>query len=194
MRHLLPALMLLSMLSVMNLLAAPIPEPYAILELPAPPKGVSPEQYARDQIRGTTSRGTLNRTMTDEVRKLPSILHLEDARPWLAKHLQVTQEDGGRRLRFTFGAGTRAEQVIILNAFLRASLSWQEESIKWAEECIRIHEKKIPELEKRIELSRDPQDIMTYQRGIDELRSIRIPDCRAEIARLKQFVVSKWAK
>lgn len=197
MRYRLGVLMLFilfALLPVMNVLAAPAPEPYAILDLPPPPKGVSLEQYLRDQIRGTTFRGTLNRTLTDEVRKLPSVASREDPRPWLAKHLRITKEDGRRRLRFTFGAGTSAERVIILNALLRASLSWEEESIKFGEKCIRIHENNILNLEKRIKVGRDPEEIMACEKAIDKLRSVRIPACRADIARRKQFVVSKWAK
>ena len=85
--------------------------------------------------------------------KLPSVARLkDDFRPWMVKNLHVTQEDGERRLRLTFRAGSRAEQVVILNALLRVYLKQGvEDSIKIQEESLRWKENRIVELEKRIE-------------------------------------------
>jgi hypothetical protein len=120
---------------------------------------------------------------------------MKDPRPWLEKNLRITEEVEGSRIRFTFRAGTRAEQVVILNALLRVPLRNTEESIKFLEESIQQNEESIRRLEKRIESGQQPRMIDTYRKGIDDLRSNRIPALRAEIAaRRKQFAVIKWAK
>lgn len=195
MRYRLAALMLLAVLPLMNVLAAPAPEPYAILDIGPPPKGWSMEKHCKTAIHGQTCHGTLSVVSCyADVGKLPSVAPFKDARPWLAENLRITEEEGGRRLRLTFRAGTRDEQVTILNALLRANLQARAEYVKFREEGLRSHENCVLELEKRIESGQQPNMVDTYQKGIDELRSIRIPECRAEITRLKQFAVIKWAK
>lgn len=188
-------LLLFAVMPVMNVLAAPAPDPYAILDIGPPPKEETAEEYRKRLIEGQTFHGTLCTWWTDpEVRKLPSVARFKDARPWLVKNLRVTEEEGGRRLRFSFRAGTRAEQVIIINALLRENLSTQEGAIKSYEEGIRWNEKTILELEKRIKSIRDPKEAAPCQKRINQMRSSEIPHRRAEIARLKLFTVIKWAK
>ncbi len=195
MRYRLAALMLLAVLPLMNVLAAPAPKPYAIEDIGPPPKGKTADQYCKRQIEGLISHAILSMVWNDpEVRKLPSIASMKDPRPWLAKNLRGAEEDGGRCIRLTFRAGTRDEQVVILNALLRVNLRGREESIRFREEGLRSHENCILELEKRIESGQQPHMVDTYRKGIDELRSIRIPECRAEIARIKQIAVVQWAK
>jgi hypothetical protein len=195
MRFRLAVFMLFAALPIMNVWAAPAPEPYAILDIGPPSKGTTPEQYRKDQIEALYSDPTLGAAWRDRtVRNLPSIAPFKDARPWLAKNLRITEEDGGRRLRFTFQAGTRDEQAAILNALLRALLYWQELSIKGDEEWMRIHEKGIRQLEEQIRTARNPQEVASHQQGIDNLRTKIIPAHRAEIARLKQYEVIRWAK
>jgi len=196
MRYRLAALMLFAVLPMMNVLAAPAPDPYAILEIEKPPKGMTVEEHRKNEIHRLTSpHGFWNEIWCDPaVRKLPSVAPLKDARPWLTKNLRVTEEDGGLRLRLTFRAGNRAEQVVILNALLRSTLRSSEEYIKFREEGLRSYEACIVELEKRIKSGQHRESVDSYRKGIDELRSIRIPECRAEIARLKQLTVIKWAK
>jgi hypothetical protein len=196
MRYRLAALLLFAVLPVLNVLAAPAPDPSAILEIEPPPKGTSPEKHRKDFIRGLTNPHIfLNDVWCDsEVRNFPMVARFKDARPWLAENLRVTEEKGKRRFRMTFKAGTSAEQVVILNALLSATLRASERYIKFREEGLRSYENCILDLEKRMKSSQNPQEAATYQMGIDELRSIHIPECRAEIARLKQFTVIKWAR
>jgi hypothetical protein len=218
MRYRLAALMLFAMLSVMSLLirpapapaildiespskamdpvAAPDPEPYGILDIGPPPKGETAEQYRQRQSVYKTGDCTLS-MVSYRVRKLPSVAPLANTHPWLVKNLRVTAEEGDRRLRFTFGAGTRAERAAIINAFLRVSLNWHDIGgidLKWKEECLRMYERNILDLEKRIQSTKDPREAASYQKGIDKMRSVGIPELRAEIARLKQYAVIKWAK
>jgi hypothetical protein len=195
MRYHLAALLLLAVLPLMNVRAAPAPAPSAILDIGTPPKGKTAEQYRQQQVEAQTFFVILSMAWNQpDVRKLPSIASLKDARPWLAKNLRITEEEGGRRLRLTFRAGTREEQVTILNAVLCANLQTNESAIQYREECIRSFEAGILELEKRIESRQHPDMVETYRKGIDDLRSIQIPEFRAEIARLKQLAVVKWAK
>lgn len=195
MRYCVPLLMLFAVLPVLNLLAAPAPDPYAILDVGPPPKGEKAEAYRKRLIEGMTVYCTLNDLWNDpEVRKLPSVAPMNDARPWLAKNLRVTEEDRGRRIRLMFWAGTRAEQVVILNALLHVLLRGNEESIKFREEGLRSHEACIVDLEQRIASGQHPESVDRYREAINELRSIRVPEVRAEIARMKQFTVIKRAK
>jgi hypothetical protein len=198
MRYRLAALMLVAVLPVMGVLAAPAPDPWALLDIGPPPKGKTAEQHLKDQIEFKTDLDTLNTVCSyPEVKKLTSVASMKDARPWLAKNLRVAPEEEGRRLRFTFRAGTRNEQVTIINAFLRASLHWNDiggGTLRWGEACLRLHELNILDLEKRIQATKDPQEAASYQKAIDEQRSVGIPELRAKIARLKQYAVIKWAK
>ncbi|MHB1425881.1 MAG: hypothetical protein ACYC3I_22175 [Gemmataceae bacterium] len=195
MRSRLAVLMLLAVLPPMSVLAAPAPDPSAILDIGPPPKGETAEQYRKRLIQDQTGRISLCDWWSDpEVKKLPSVARFKDPRPWLAKNLRVKDEDD-RRLRFTFRAGTRAEQVTILNALLRVNLSAHDGTIKWGEECIRNYEKAIREYEVRIKWARNTQEAAEYRKGIEEVRSIRVPELRAEIDSLKkQLAVIKWAK
>jgi hypothetical protein len=195
MRYRLVALLLFAVLPAMSVLAAPAPDPSAILDIGPPPKGETAEQYRKRLIGAQTCHPTLCKWWSDtEVRKLPSVARFKDARPWLAKNLRVTEEDGERRLRLTFRAGNRAEQLTIINALLRENLAVAEDAIKRDEEWIHIHEKGIRELEERIKSTRDPQQVASHQKGIHYLRTNEIPACRADIARWKQIAVIKWAK
>lgn len=193
MRYRLVVLMLFAVLSVMSVLAAPAPEPYAILDIGPPPKGESAEGYCKRMIEGHTNIAILAFACAP-VMQLPSAAQFKDPRPWLAKNIRVTKDNGDRCLRLTFRAGTRSERATIINIFLRADLSFQEDVLKSHEYSLRLIENMIPDLEKRIKSARDPQEVASYQKGIDEIRSIRIPEYRAEIARKRQFAVIKWAR
>lgn len=192
MRYCLPALLLFAVLPLLNVRAAPVPAPSAVFQLGPPPKGESEEQFRKDQIQGKTSHASLSLWwMYLKESKLPSITSRKDPRPWLAKNLRITEENG-RRLRFTFQAGTREEQVIILNALLRACLYWHETTIKSTEEIIRMLENQILDLQERSKTN--TKEAASYQEDIHELHTKQIPACRAAIARCKQFAVIKWAK
>jgi|SRR5579884_3690466 len=194
-------LLLLAILSVMNVLAAPAPDPSGILDIGPPPRGKTTEQYLRFEIESNTNANILDTIyLYPDVRKLPSVAALKDARharPWLAKNLRVTPDKGDRLLRFTFRAGKRNEQVTLINAFLRANLHWHDiggETLKCHEEGLRTCEKSILDLEKRIASGLQPHMVDTYRAGINRLRYTLIPEHRAEIARLKQYAVIKWAR
>lgn len=188
-------LLLLIVLPVLDVLAAPAPNPYAILAIgPSPDLKVSDEQYRKGQKEAQTCDIHLIRVFRDpEVSKLPSIVRMKDPLPWLRKNLQVAEEDGGRRLRFTFRAGTRAEQVTILNANLRANIANRDGSIKNGEEGLRIVEKDLIGVEQRLKSGTDefPKQLVE---AIHYLRNKQIPEIRAAIDRVKQTTVIKWAR
>lgn len=196
MRYRLVTSMLFAMLPVMHLLAAPAPGPVAILEIEPPPKGWSLEKHCKTHIGYMNfPHGMMNQVACyPEVRKLPSVARFKDARPWLAGNLRIAEEDGGRRLRLTFRAGSREEQVTILNALLRVNLRTNERTIKVLEDGLPREEAGILDLEKRIKSEKDPKWVDRYQKELDDLRSVQIPKRRAEIARLKQITVIQWAK
>jgi hypothetical protein len=205
MRYRVPVLMLLmlpAMLPVMNVLAAPVPDPSAILDIGPPPKGMTAEEYCKDTNHRLTNPRPYSSYIwfagggDPEMDKLPSVGRLKDGfRPWIVKNIRVTSEDGERRLRLTFRAGSRAEQVVIINALLRVYLRGSMEGcIKIQEEALRWQENRIVELEKRIASGQFRDFIDSYRQGINDLRTSRIPATRAEIARLKQNSVIKWAK
>jgi hypothetical protein len=191
-------LMLLALLTAINLQAAPVPDPSAILSIGPPPKGIAAAEHCKDVIsRLTKHPGFIwYAGIQPEVSRLPSVISLKDAaHPWLEKNLRVTQEDGGRRLRLTFRAGNRAEQVTILNTLLRIYIQWEAtDRIKVQEEALRWKEDRIVELEKRIESGQARESADSYRKGINDLRANRIPALRSEIDRLKQVTVIKWAK
>lgn len=195
MRYRLAALMLLAVLPLMNVLAAPAPDPSGILDIGPPPKGETAEQYRKRMIEAQTGRISLCDWMSDpEVKKLPSVARFKDPRPWLAKNLRITEEDD-RRLRFTFRDGKRLEQAILINALLRVNLHAYDGTIKWSEECIRNYEKSIREFEVRIKWAENPREAADYQKGIEDIRSIRIPELRAAIdSQKKRLTVIKWAR
>jgi hypothetical protein len=189
--------MLLAMLQVMNALAAPAPDPYAILDIGPPPKGESADVYRKKRIDSLTyAHGLVLMVWSDpEVRKLPSVAALKDARYWLSKNLRVTWEGQGNRLRLTFRAGNRAEQVVILNTMLRIYLRQvKDEGIKFDEYFLRQDENTIIEREKRIESGQHHDSVDFDRKLINDLRINRIPARRAEIDREKQITVIKWAR
>jgi hypothetical protein len=190
-------LMLLVMLPMMNVLAAPAPAPSAILQIALPPKDWSMEKHLEYVIgqQLTDPYGFLFEVWLDpEIRKLPSVAALKDARSWLSQNIRVTKEGEGHRLRLEFRAGNRREQVAILNKLLRAYIQAARKKQRFLEECLRKDEKCILELEQRITSGQHPRMVDEYKKGIEELRSIRIPAWRAEIDRFKQIAVIKWAR
>jgi hypothetical protein len=197
MRYCLAALLLFAALPVMNVVAAPVPDPSAILDIGPPPKGWSMEKHLKSEIDDhlTSPYGRLFAVWLDpEIRRLPSVAASKDARSWLTSNLRVTKEDGGSRLRLTFRSGKRAEQVAILNALLRAYIQAAKEKQRFHEECLRGEEEGIPELERRIASGQHRESIDRYRKAIEDGRSIHIPARRAEIARWKQIAVIRWAK
>lgn len=192
MRYRLAALMLFAVLPKMHVLAAPLPDPpYAILEIGPPPEGWTAEQNLNNQIKFMTSDAILDKVCSDsQVRKLPVVANMKvrDTTPWLAKNIRVTLEEGSRRLRLTFRRGKLNEKVTIINALLGVNLSVKREFIESHEKKLRRCEHLISELES----SKNPTD--SDREVIHGLRAIEIPGLRAEIARLKQTKVIKWAK
>jgi hypothetical protein len=195
---LLVVLMLHTMVPVTNVSAAPAPDPYAILDIGPPPKRRTVDEHLKDQIEFKTSRFMLSTVCSyPEVQKLPSIASMKDPWPWLAKNLRVKPVDGERLLRLTFRAGKRDEQVAIINAFLRASLFQQDpygKLLKGTEEAIHVFEEDIIDLERRIKSGQTPEMVPEYREGIQWLLNTRIPEFRAEIARMKQYGVIRWAR
>ena len=197
---LLVVLMLHSMLPVMNIYAAPTPDPYAILDISLPPEGKSTEEHCKEQICRLTNPGGLIQCpwIPPELwRKLPSVARLkDDAHPWMAKNIRATPENGGRLLRLTFRAGNRTEQVVILNGLLRSYFELGiNRRIKNLEEWLQQDEQTVSSLEKHVEMGlKYGHNVDSYRRGLNNFRFNRIPARRAEIDRLKQVIVLKWAK
>lgn len=193
-------LMLLVVLPVMNILAAPVPAPSAILEIEAPPKDWSMEKHL-DYVIGENLTCPYSMPFTvwldPEIRKLPTVAAKKDViegRSWIAKNVRVTKEDEGRRLRLTFQAGNRREQVAILNALLRVYIQVRKKKEKSLEEHLRWQENCILELEQRIASGQQPRMVNSYRESINDLRSNLIPATRAKIDRYKQLAVIKWAR
>jgi len=105
MHYRLPALMLVAGLPLMPVLAAPVPNPSAILDIGPPPKGQTAEEYRKEEISHIPHM--LNRVWRDcKVEYLPSVAREKDRDLWLKKNLHITPVMGGGYLRFTFRAGT----------------------------------------------------------------------------------------
>lgn len=182
---------------MMSVLAAPAPDPYAILDIGPPPKGRKADEHRREEIaRLSHPKSTVLMIVSGlpEVRKLPSVAAAKDDCKWLSENLRIAQEREGNRLRFTFRAGTRAEQVVILKALLEVYVHGYERRIQFHEKGLRSHEESIVDLEKRIESRQEPGRVDSYKKEINELRTVDIPACRAEIARLRQIAVIHSAK
>lgn len=203
MRYRLAALMLFAVLPVIDVLAAPAPEPYAILEIEPAPKegsleftGKTPDQYRKERMEGLTYPHCfpLYVWRDPEVRKLPSVAALKDPRYWLSKNFRITPEGEGNRLRVTFRAGNRLEQVTIINSLLRAYLQTGKKRQKFLEMCLHMDEKLLLVYEKEAESEKEYNEVKRYRKWINDLRSDRIPEGRAAIARYKQIAVIKWAK
>jgi hypothetical protein len=211
MRYGLVALMLFAVLPVVDVLAAPAPEPYAILEIEAPPEkgaleftGKTPDQYRKERIDcifdSPYDYYVIEVWNDPEVRKLPSIAALKDPprnwlpRKWLCDNLRITPEGEGNRLRVMFRAGNRTEQETIINSLLRAYLQTGKERQKLLEMFLHDDEKLLLVYEKRLESQHDHDSIKHYQKCINDLSSYRIPERRAAIARYKQIAVIKWAR
>lgn len=195
MRYHLAALILVVVLPACHALAAPIPDPWVILDIGPPPKGETLEQHRNREINDLTrSNGFVVAAWRDsEVRKSPSIVALKDPLSWLSKNISVTPEGKGSRLRLTFRAGTRAEQVAILNAVLRDYQQEQTEYRKRIEEKLQLIKKGMPRLETLIATETVPERLERYRKEF-EAASSRIVELPAEIARCKQIAVVKWAK
>ncbi|MGH7173711.1 MAG: hypothetical protein ACRELG_25800 [Gemmataceae bacterium] len=196
MRYRLAVLTVFAVLPLMNALAAPAPEPYAILDIGPPPKGMTTEAYSQSVSKALSDPDGVPRDLraVAEVRKLPAVAALKDARPWLAKNIHITTEAGGRLLRVTFRAGSHAAQVTIVNAMLRLYVRHKKEALQRQERILRKKEALLLDLKKRLSAEKNPNMISSYKKAISEMRSIQIPARRAEIARLKQIAVTKEAK
>jgi len=171
MRYRLAALMLLAVLPLMGVLAAPVPEPYAILDVGPPRKGETAEEYREMEIDRLTLLQSMpaQAWLDPEVKKLPSVARSKDPWSWLAKNLQVKEEQDGRRLRLTFQAGSRAEKAVILNALLRAYIRLTvTEKIQNHEKCIRNMEKGKPRLAKLLKEERNANNLERWQKGLDD--------------------------
>lgn len=196
MRYCLAVLMLFATPPVMNVLAAPAPAPSAILDIGPPPKGQTAEEHRKMQIDNLTyPHGffVLGAWHDPEVSKLPSVAALKDPRYWFSRNLHVKWEGEGNRLRLTFGAGNRTEQVVILNVLLRSYLQTRKECIKRFEESIRIREEGEPQFAKLLKEERDVNNLRRWLKQAEDAK-VQAAEYRAEIARLKQTAAVKWAK
>lgn len=188
--------LLLAMLPMMNSLAAPAPYPSAVLAIgPSPDLKVTDEEYRKGQKEAQTCDVMALRVFHDpEIQKMPSITLRSDPLPWIAKNLRVVEEDGGRRLRFTFRAGKREEQVTILNAVLRVNIALRDDNIKDGEKWLGIFDINLIELEQRLKSASHPKDVAMFQEALHYSRTKSIPAFRAAISRVKQTAVIKWAR
>lgn len=217
---LLPLLAVLPLMDSLKVPAAPAPEVYAILDIGPPPKGKTMQEHCKEQTAYLShAEGVLLRVWHDpEIKKLPSVSYLtgksavtwigqcpfiaappiywESKNPmtsWMSKNLRVRAEEGGRRLRLIFQAGNRAEQVIILNTLLRIYMRLERKALSQIENGPRKIEEGMPKLEELIKNERNPVLLAEMKKQLESSPS-RIAKLRAEVARLKQIVVIKWAK
>ncbi|HEY7425667.1 MAG TPA: hypothetical protein VH682_15660 [Gemmataceae bacterium] len=195
MRCRLAILTLIAALPGINVLAAPAPDPWAILDIGPPEKGETVEEHRNREIEVFTCHGVIVREVWQdpELRKLPSAAALKDPISWLEKNLRVTPEGKGNRLRLKFRAGNCIEQVAILNSILRIYIHHQAERIKFREGELRIMAEGEPRLAKSIKETQNPDSLQRYLQQWENGKIAEV-DARAEIARLKQVAVIKWAK
>src|SRR5579871_3209995 len=150
MSHRIALLLLLAGLPMMiaqKVVAAPAPEVCAILDIGPPPKGKSAEEHRKREI-GHLPYYYIYLLQDSEVKKLPIAASLKKGPAWLEKQLRVTVEEN-RRLRISFQAGTRAEQVAVLNTLLREYRRLTvTERIPKIEKTIRYSEEGAPRLAK----------------------------------------------
>jgi hypothetical protein len=145
-------------------IAAPIPEPFAVLDSVPPPKGRSAEEHRRRVVTILTSPRTVPRTFTKEdgkggmiggvrfeevgpevlsdpaVRQLKTVANMsaQEARTWLRNNLKVVSDGEGGRIRMKFSAGARAERVVVLNGLLRAYFRLRDEELSQTRAKIRV--------------------------------------------------------
>jgi hypothetical protein len=145
--------------------AAPVPEPFAVLDLGPLPKGLTmdkrckriatlltsqrtvPALYTKEDGKGTLSlvagvKEVGPEVLSDpEVRKLTAVAKMsaEEAQTWLRDNLKVVPDGEGGRVRLKFRAGSRAERVVILNGLLRAYLRLRDEALTENKERIRAN-------------------------------------------------------
>jgi hypothetical protein len=179
----LAAFLLLVVLPVMSVRGAPVPEPFAILDIGPPTHGQTAEEHLKHEMLVITEiyDGHLCEVWrTTEVGKLEPVAALADPRPWLSKNLEVSPISGMRRLRLNFRAGKREEQVLILNCLLRVHLrlsgkyqQYLEKNLLWEEECLARAAKAGESTEK-------------WQAALTKTRAM--------IAAFKQIAVVQWAK
>lgn len=189
-------LMLFSALPMLNVLAAPAPAPWVILDLGPPPKDETLDKHLDHEIDLLTSpEDYLFFVWIDpEIPKLPSVAALKNGRPWLARNLRVRKLKGSR-IELTFRGGERREQVAVLNTLLRLYMKAKKDHLKnFLEKNLRWCENNVVELEERIKSGQHPRMVNQYREGIKELRTIEIPARRAEVERYKKIAVIKWAR
>jgi hypothetical protein len=194
MRYRLAVLLLFAVLPVMSVLAAPAPDPSAILDIGPPPKVQTAEEYCQFLISRLPNLCGYYARADPAMKELPSLVRQKYPWLWLEKHLRVTPENGGRRLRLTFRAGSRDEQRVILNALGRTYLRmFVAYNIKRLELGDRLSEAGKPGLAKLIKETRNPDSLEKY---LEQQARGEIAEAygRAEMARLKQITVIKWAK
>lgn len=196
MRNRFAALVLLVIPPVMSTLAAPVPEPYAILDRGPPPKSKRSQALRDRELDDMTSPYGLmvDRACRDPaIRKLPAVAALKDPRAWLAKNLHVTQEDEGNRLRVMFRTGSRGEQVAILNSMIRNYLDKTARRLHDLEELLPHHEERAMNLFQAMQKAQDAKSRDSFQREWQATETLA-SEIRNEIVRLRRVAVTRWAR
>jgi hypothetical protein len=187
------ASILFAVLPMMHLLAAPVPDPSAILDIGPPFKGMTAEEYRKLYIDILHNMCGYDARRDPDVKKLSSVVSSKTPWLWLKENLRVVPEKDDRRLRLTFGAGSRAEQVAILNCVLRIYMERQTNSRKGLEKKLQLIEESLPRLKKKAETEVNPIQRARYQQDLESAPSV-IAEVRANIARYKEISVIKWAR
>jgi hypothetical protein len=196
MRNRFAALVLLVIPPVMNTLAAPVPEPYAILDCGPLPKTKRLQAVRNREIDGITSPHGLmvNGVCRDPViRELPAVAALKDPRDWLAKNLYVTQENEGNHLRIMFRAGSRGEQVAILNSMLRTYLDRTARRLHDLEELLPHYEERAMNLFQATQMAQDAKSRDSFQKEWQATETLA-NEIRDEIVRLRRVDITRWAR
>lgn len=195
MRNRFAALILLSIPPMMSTLAAPVPEPYAILDRGPPPKSKRSQALRDRELDDMTSpHGVMvNGACGDPaIRKLPAVAALKNPREWLAKNLHVKQENEGNRLRITFRGGSRGEQVAILNYMLRRDMDRTSRRLRDLEEILRHHEERAIHSFEAMQMAQDARSRDSFQKDWEATEAL-VNVIRDEIARLRRVVVTRCA-
>jgi hypothetical protein len=200
-------------------IAAPIPEPFAVLDLGPPPKGKSAEEHRKRIVTYLTSRsivphqsikedgyggaslvvsfkkdGPVPLLSDPEVRKLPAVAKMsaEETETWLRTNLKVAPDSEVGRIRMKFGAGSRAERVVVLNGLLRAHERLRVKALTDKKERIRVNKVLVDSYRgqlQRANAARSAEIEKSLKAAKNEIR-----DGEQAVERLQKAGVRKWAK
>jgi hypothetical protein len=198
---------------------APIPEPFAVLDLGPPPKGLTADERCKRIVTLLTSRRIVPAVFTKEdgkggastvvgvkevgpevlsdpaVHKLPRLAKMsaEEVQTWLRTNLKVEPDGEVGRIRLKFSAGSRAERVVILNGLLRAYEHLRDETLTDTKVRIRANKTLVESYCARFGQDDPADNRAEIEKSLKEAET-EARDGEQAVERLKQTGVRKWAK